>query len=148
MVYNIYSITNGTPTKRHVTKRQVAKRPVSKRPVSKRQVYKTSGLHVRLQTVRFQNVKFQNVHRDKSFKTSSFFYLIYYFLNKKYRNCQVCIPIQSKECVIFYLLLAIIVIYGKKPSKIQNKTQPSLCLQTWLQQNLRISTNHKYLQNL
>ncbi len=26
----------------------------------------------------------------------------------------------------------------------ENKTQPSLCLQTWLQQNLRISTNHKY----
>ncbi len=35
----------------------------------------------------------------------------------------------------------------QKPSKIENKTQPSLCLQTlqtWLQQNLRISTNHKY----
>ncbi len=36
------------------------------------------------------------------------------------------------------------VIYGKKTSKIENKTQPSLCLQTWLQQSLRISTNHKY----
>jgi hypothetical protein len=36
------------------------------------------------------------------------------------------------------------VYYGKKPSKIENKTQPSLFLQTWLQQNLRISTNHKY----
>ncbi len=36
------------------------------------------------------------------------------------------------------------VINGQKPSKIENKTQPSLCLQTWLQQNLRISTNHKY----
>jgi hypothetical protein len=35
-------------------------------------------------------------------------------------------------------------IWQKKPSKIENKTQPSLCLQTWLQQNLRISTNHKY----
>ncbi len=33
---------------------------------------------------------------------------------------------------------------AKKNSKIENKTQPSLCLQTWLQQNLRISTNHKY----
>jgi hypothetical protein len=33
---------------------------------------------------------------------------------------------------------------ARKPSKIENKTQPSLCLQTWLQQNLRISTNHKY----
>jgi hypothetical protein len=41
-------------------------------------------------------------------------------------------------------LLLIMVIYGKKPSKIENKTQSSLCLQTWLQQNLRISTNHKY----
>ncbi len=36
------------------------------------------------------------------------------------------------------------VIYDKKTSKIENETQPSLCLQTWLQQNLRISTNHKY----
>jgi hypothetical protein len=33
---------------------------------------------------------------------------------------------------------------AKKPSKIENKTQLSLCLQTGLQQNLRISTNHKY----
>jgi hypothetical protein len=33
------------------------------------------------------------------------------------------------------------VIYGKKTSKIENKTQPSLCL---LQQNLRISTNQEY----
>jgi hypothetical protein len=32
--------------------------------------------------------------------------------------------------------LLIMVIYGKKPSKIENKTQPLLCLQTWLQQNL------------
>jgi len=37
-----------------------------------------------------------------------------------------------------------LVIYSKKTSKIENKTQPSFCLQTWLQQNLRISTNHKY----
>jgi hypothetical protein len=36
------------------------------------------------------------------------------------------------------------VIYDKKTSKIENKTQPSLCLQTWLQQNLQISTNHNY----
>ena len=34
--------------------------------------------------------------------------------------------------------------YDKKTAKIENKTQPSLCLQTWLQQNLQISTNHKY----
>ncbi len=33
---------------------------------------------------------------------------------------------------------------AKKPSKIENKTRPSLCLQIWLQQNLRISNNHKY----
>ncbi len=32
------------------------------------------------------------------------------------------------------------VIYGKKTSKIENKTQTSLCLQTWLQQNLLNST--------
>jgi hypothetical protein len=32
----------------------------------------------------------------------------------------------------------------QKTYKIENKTQPSLCLQTWLQQNLWISTNHKY----
>jgi hypothetical protein len=41
-------------------------------------------------------------------------------------------------------LLLIMVIYGKINSKIENKTQPSLCLKTWLQQNLLISTNHKY----
>ncbi len=35
-------------------------------------------------------------------------------------------------------------IWQKTLYKIENKTQPSLCLQTWLQQNLRISTNHKY----
>jgi hypothetical protein len=33
---------------------------------------------------------------------------------------------------------------AKQPSKIENKTQPSQPTQTWLQQNLRISTNHKY----
>jgi hypothetical protein len=33
---------------------------------------------------------------------------------------------------------------AKKTSKMDNKTRPSLGLQTWLQQNLRISTNHKY----
>ncbi len=46
----------------------------------------------------------------------------------------------SIECVIFTY-------YGniwQKNSKIENKTQPSLYLQTWLQQNLQISTNHKY----
>jgi hypothetical protein len=32
----------------------------------------------------------------------------------------------------------------KKTLKIENKTQPSLCLQKWLQHNQRISTNHKY----
>jgi hypothetical protein len=70
---------NGPPTKRQVSKRQVSKRLVSKRPVLKRQVYKTSGL----QNVRFQNVWFQHVQ-----------YLnLIYLLNKKDRNCQVCIPI-------------------------------------------------------
>ena len=70
---------NGTPTKSQVSKRQVSKCTVSKctvskRPVSKRQVYKTSGL----QNIRFQNVQFLN---------------LIYLLNKKYRNCQVSIPI-------------------------------------------------------
>ncbi len=69
----------GTPTKRQVSKRQVSKRLVSKRPVSKHQVYKTSGL----QNVRFQNVWFQNVQ----------FLNLLYLWNKKYRNCQVSIPI-------------------------------------------------------
>jgi hypothetical protein len=69
----------GTPTKRQVSKRQVSKRLVSKSPVSKRQVYKTSGL----QNVRFQNVWFQNVQFLKSI----------YLINKKYRNCQVSMPI-------------------------------------------------------
>ncbi len=75
---------HGTPTKRQVSKRQVSKRLVSKCPVSKRQVYKTSGL----QNVRFQNVWFQNVW----FQNVTFLNLIY-LLNKKYWNCQVCIPI-------------------------------------------------------
>jgi hypothetical protein len=44
----------------------------------------------------------------------------------------------------FYLFLAIMVIYGKNTPKTKNKTQLSFCLQTWLQQNLRISTNHKH----
>jgi hypothetical protein len=38
----------------------------------------------------------------------------------------------------------VIYVARKNLLKIENKTQPSLCLQTWLQQNLRISTNHKY----
>jgi hypothetical protein len=80
--------------------------------------FKTSGL----QNVWFQNVWFQNVQ----------FLNLIYLLNKKYLYCH------------FYLLLAIMVIYDKKTSKVENKTQPSLCLQTWLQYNLRISTNHKY----
>jgi hypothetical protein len=76
------SYSNGTPTKRQVSKRQVKKKClVSKRSVSKRQVYKTSGL----QNIRFQNVWFQNVW----FQILNFKYL----LNKKYRDCQVCIHI-------------------------------------------------------
>jgi hypothetical protein len=114
----------GTPTKRQVSKRQVSKRLVSKCPVSKRPVYRTSGL----QNVRFQNVWFQNVQ----------FLNLIYLLNKKHRNCQVCTPLLSKERII-------ITYYGDIwQKKIENKTQPSLCLQTWLQQNLQISTNHKY----
>ncbi len=70
------SILSGTPTKRQVSKSQVSKRLVSKR--LKRQVYKTSGL----QNVRFQNVWFQNVQ----------FLNFIYLYNKKYRNCQLCIP--------------------------------------------------------
>ena len=120
---------SGTPTKRQVTKRQVSKRlvskrPVSKRPVSKRQAYKTSGL----QNVRFQNVWFQNVQ----------FLNLLYFFNKKYRNYQVCIPMS------FLLITSDYGDIWQNPSKIENKTQPSLFLQTWLQHNLRISTNHKY----
>ncbi len=69
----------GTPTKRQVSKRQVSKRLASKRPVSKRKVYIT----LVLQNVRFQNVWFQNVQ----------FLNLIYLLNKKYRNCQVSIPI-------------------------------------------------------
>jgi hypothetical protein len=108
----------GTPTKRQVSKRQVSKRPVSKRTVSKHQVYKTSGL----QNVRFQNVWFQNVQ----------FLNLVYLLNKKY---------------LYLSFLLITSHYGdnrQKPSKMENKIQPSLCLQTWMQHNLRISTNHKY----
>ncbi len=100
------------------TKRQVSKCLVSKRPVSKRQVYKTSGLqNVRLQNVCFQNVLFLN---------------FIYLWNKKY---------------LYLSFLLITSHYGdiwQKTSKIENKPQPSPCLQTWLQHNLRISTNHKY----
>ena len=70
------NVLNGTPTKRQVSKRQVSKRDVS---FTKRQVYKTSDL----QNVRFPNVWFQNVQ----------FLNFIYLLNKKYRNCQVCIAI-------------------------------------------------------
>jgi hypothetical protein len=72
--------------------------------------------------VSFQNVWFQNVQ----------FLNLIYLLNKKY---------------LYLSSLLITSHYGdiwQKTSKIENKTQPSLCLQTWLQHNLRISTNHKY----
>ncbi len=58
--------------------------------------FKTSGLqNVRLKNVRFQNVWFQNVW----FQNVQFLNFIYLW-NKKYRNCQICIAIESKECVI------------------------------------------------
>jgi hypothetical protein len=77
-IFRAFPILIGTPTKRQVSKRQASKHRVSKRPVSKPQVYKTSGL----QNVRFQNLWFQNVQ----------FLNLIYLLNKKYRNCQVSIP--------------------------------------------------------
>ena len=52
-------------------------------------------------------------HKTSGFKTSGFktsieikdqyvrFLNLIYLVNKKYGNCQVCIPIYSKECVIF-----------------------------------------------
>jgi hypothetical protein len=61
--------------------------------------------NVRFQNVWFQNVRFQNVRFTKPqvYKTSGFkssawfqnvqFLNLIYLLNKKYRNCQVCIPI-------------------------------------------------------
>ncbi len=52
-----------------------------------------------------------------------------------------------KQKVFVFVILLLTSHYGdiwQKTSKIENKTQPSLCLQTWLQQNLRIPTNHKY----
>ncbi len=87
MLLNVSLPFYGTPTKRQVSKRLVSKLLVSKRLVSKRLVYKTSGL----QNFRFQNVRFQNVQ---------FLNLLYLF-NKKYRNCQVSILIESKEYVTF-----------------------------------------------
>jgi len=124
----------GTPTKRQVSKcqvskRQVSKHLVSKRSISKRQVYKTSGV----QNVGFQNVWFQNVQ----------FLNLIYLLNKKDRIAKLAFLFKVKSVSI----LLITSDYGdicKNPSKIENKTHPSLCLQTWLQQDLRISTNHKY----
>jgi hypothetical protein len=113
---------NATPTKRQVSKCQV-----SKRPVSKRQVYKTSGV----QNVWFQNVQFLN---------------FLYLFNKKYRIGIAKFAFLFKVKSVSFLLITSD--YGdlrqKNPSKTGNKTQPSLCLQTWLQQNLRIFTNHKY----
>jgi hypothetical protein len=86
------SIWNGTPTKRQVSKRQVSKRLVSKRLVSKRlvskrQVYKTSGFKTSgFKTSGFKTsieIKLKNV----------WFLNLTYSLNKKYRNCLVCITI-------------------------------------------------------
>jgi hypothetical protein len=58
--------------------------------------FKTSGF----KTSGLQNVRFTK--RQVSKRLVSKFNI--YLLNKKYRNCQVCIPNVSKECVIFYLL--------------------------------------------
>ncbi len=104
-------------TKQAANKGTPTKRQVSKRLVSKRQVYKMS-----------------------SFKTSGF-----KFFKFDIRIKQI---VQKLPSFLFKVksvsLLLIMVIYGKKTSKIENKTQRSLCLQTWLQQNLWISTNHMY----
>jgi hypothetical protein len=94
--------------------------------------------NVRFQNVWFQNVRFQNVRFTKRMVSKR--------MVSKRRVFKFDIHIKQKSICIchFYLLLAIMVIYDKKTSKIENKTQPSPCLQTWLQKNLRISTNHKY----
>jgi hypothetical protein len=86
----------------------------TKRQISKRLVYKTSGFKTSgLQNVRFtkRQVSKRMVSKRPVFKFD--------------------ILIKQKVFVFVYLLLAIMVIYDKKTSKIENKTQPSLCLQTW-----------------
>ncbi len=100
--------------KRQVSKRLVSKHPVSKRQVSKRLVSKCPVF------------KF-DILIKKNIGIAKFEFLF-----------------RGKECVIFIITSDYGDIWHKKPFKIENKTQPSLCLQTWLQQNLRISTNHKY----
>ena len=104
------------------------------------------------QNVRFQYVRFQNVcFKTFGFKTS----ILQNVRFTKHEFSKLLVsksPVfkfdllikQKSFYICLYLLLAIMVIYDKKTSKIENKTQPSLCLQTWLQHNLRISTNHKY----
>ncbi|MFO0001035.1 MAG: hypothetical protein ACK559_07895, partial [bacterium] len=92
--------------------------------------------------VRFQNVCFKTF----GFKTSI-------LQNVRFTKHEFSKLLVSKRAVFKFDILIkqkvfVFVIftyyYDKKTAKIENKTQPSLCLQTWLQHNLRISTNHKY----
>jgi hypothetical protein len=93
------------------------KRQVSKRQVAKRLVSKCQVY----KTSGLQNVRFQNVLFAFLFKVKSVSFLL----------------ITSDYGDIWHKM--------NKPSKIENKTQPSLCLQTWLKQNpCGFSAKHKY----
>jgi hypothetical protein len=101
----------------HPTKRQVSKHQVAKRPVSKRPVSKRQVY----KTSGLQNVRFQNVLFAFLFKVKSVSFLL----------------ITSDYGDIWHKM--------NKPSKRENKTKPSLCLQTWLKQNpCGFSAKHKY----
>jgi hypothetical protein len=99
------SASCGTPTKRRHFKTSGFKTSGFKTYGFKTSGLKTSCLqNVRFQNNRFQNVWFQNVRLQnvlftterQVYKMSGLqnvqFLNLLYLLNKKYRNCQVCIP--------------------------------------------------------
>ncbi len=108
--------------------------------------------NVRLQNILFQNVRFLNirftkrqVYKTSGFKTSGVKTFGFKTKQKKSIGIAKFAFLFKVENVSFLLITSDCGdIWHKKPSKGEKKMQPSLCLQTWLQQNLRISTNHKY----
>ncbi len=100
--------------------------------------------NVRFQNVCFQNIRFQNVRFTKRQVSKHLVSKrpvlnLIYLLNKKYRIGNAKLALLFKVKSVSFLLITSD--YGDIWQK--NQTS-SLCLQTWLQQNLRISTNHKY----
>ncbi len=108
----------------------------------KRYTHKTSGF----KTSDLQNVRFTKCQVSKSLvsKRPVFKFDILTVLNKSIGIAKLAFLFKVKSVSFSLITSDYGDIWQKTPSKIENKTQPSLCLQTWLQQNLRISTNHKY----